>query len=529
MTDSGGDVGEQSIDRTTNGGEPQRGAGGGEAGEAASKAHRQLPSHEAPAHLGTETWDELRSLGRTTLALLQDVDWVQRRVETISFVGSRGFERRVTLDIDGERVRQIVRRSGGDLAAPILLPLTVLNKGLLLDVDVRDAQGKSLTVVTSDMDARAGQAALLACLDTERHSAFDVATLSPAIRKTIYNAVRCFPSDDDRKVLSHPEDATESVASWELAEDLSGDPEDVRRWAEILDQHEDFSSLLVNLTLRFMLMTPLHLADETVIIKYRYQEVQEPSQLRLRERLGFRTFTPMLVAAPVVGTATREHCRLLAPDGMCLDSVYLWDVRGGLGPGERARPAAGNERYQRRMTPERASIYTSGFKDRAQTGAFWLAFALRPKRSGFLVPAQVALFASILLLVAGAVSELLGGRLHRASGDSAAAAVAILLVLPSLVSAYFANQGEHELLSELLRLPRLGVVLASFATLLAGGSLIVGLSGTELISVWLGSAGVSTLVFVQLFVTSLRSGRAVKDVLDVAHATEEQAVLVLSG
>jgi hypothetical protein len=269
-------------------------------------------------------------LGQATLAFIKDITWLDRRVETVRFVDSNTLERHVTLDINCDRVREIVTKAGWEPDKEIPLPLTLLSKGLLLDVDVRSADGAALPISTSDIDARAAQAALLACL---ANSGEDVTAYSRAIWQTILSAVKSFPSEADRFTLQNPSQAADAVEAWELAQDLSGDPGDREVWAALLDHNEEFWSLLVNLTLGFMLMTPVKVSTGTKIIKYRYIERQEPSELRWWERLGFRNYTPLLVQASAVGTARREHLRLEAPDGMCLDSAYLWHVRGGLGPG----------------------------------------------------------------------------------------------------------------------------------------------------------------------------------------------------
>jgi hypothetical protein len=179
------------------------------------------------------------------------------------------------------------------------------------------------------------------------------------------------------------------------------------------------------------------------------------------------------------------------------------------------------------MTPERVAIYTSDFYESARSGSFWLAFTLRPKRSGFLRPAQAAVLTAFLLLLGGALSEALGGRLATAEVGSADAAIAVLLVVPSVISAYLANRGEHELLSELLRLPRLGVALASFTTLLAGGALVIGFSGRVLAWSWFIAAGIGLLVLVQLCVMTWQSGNSERDVIRDSVRTKELRVLVL--
>jgi hypothetical protein len=471
---------------------------------------------------GPGSWTELAALGKLTLSLLQRTDWVARRVETVSFVDNHTLERHVTLDVDSVVLQELVKKAGADETKPVLVPLAILEKGLFLDMDVRDAGGCAIPVATSEDDSRAAQGALLASL---AKGGVDVATLSPAILKTIYTAARCFPDENDRSALLNPSQTTSAINAWTLVTDLSGHADDVVLWNQLLEQHEEFWSLLVNLTLRFMLMTPVKIDDGTTIIKFRYIEHQQASDLRFQDRLGIRSYSAMLVSAPAVAHARREHLHLVAPEGMALDSVYLWDdSQGPLVVGRRAKPGPSNVTYQRRLTPERASIYTSGIAD----GSYVIAFALRPKRNGFLRPSQFTLLASLVLLLVGATMELIGRRLSVSSGSHTEAAVAVLLVLPSLMSAYLANQGEHALLSDLLRLPRTLVALSAYSNIIAAGALVLGVSGTALSMWWFGAAAFTLAVFIQLQVTAGQSFRSTRDVRKKASETQETSVVILN-
>jgi|GEM_PF-5306669 len=465
---------------------------------------------------GPGEWAELETLGRVTLAMLGHGSWLARRVETVSFLDSSRLEHRVTLDLDGRKIREIVRSSGGDPDQPILVPLTILTKGLLLDLDLRAGDGRAMPVAVSDRDARAAQAAILAQLD---EVGVGVGALSKAIRQSIFNAAYKRPSDADQEGLTYATDF--EVEAWSLAQDLSSPEGETARWADLF-KYPEFFDLMVTFTLRFMLMASLTCTDEVQIVKYRYVESQQPSELLLFERLGGEPFSTLL-PAPGVGNAAREHLRIDAPDGMFLESLYLWDVPGLLTPGSRKiRPAQGARRYERRLIPERGVIYTSGLG----RGEYYVALSMRPKVQTFLRPSQLTVLASFVFLVAGALAQTFGRRLSSPSSNTEAA-VALLLVVPSVMSAFLARAGEHQLLSDLLRWPRLAVGASAYISLLAGGAMVVHVAGTPLAIVWYVAAAITGLVLLLLVVVTRASGAAMRDVQRDADKTEFENVVTL--
>ncbi len=84
-------------------------------------------------------------LGGAMFVLLDDPeDWVHRRVETVSFLDGSSVHRRMSVDFDlpGEEARP---RTG-----PPLVPLTLLEKRPLVNLDVRDESGAALAVLNAE-------------------------------------------------------------------------------------------------------------------------------------------------------------------------------------------------------------------------------------------------------------------------------------------------------------------------------------------------------------------------------------------
>ena len=435
-----------------------------------------------PRGVNSGLWAELEQLGNITLALLTDVDWLGRRVETVRFVNANTLERSISLDLDLPRMGQIVAGAGGDTSRPVAVPLTVISKGLLLDLDLRDGAGAALSVLSSEDDARASQAAMLAEL---RRGGTDVSQLSPAILQTIYDAARSFPSEADVQSLRDPAHVVSAIEAWQLAPDLSGAPGEAERWAKLLDTNENFWSWMVNFTQRFMLMTHVDLRNGPQLIKLRYIETQEPSHPGWREKLAIEPFLAWL-EAPAVGMAAREHIHVEAPDGLFFDNdAHLWELRGVIDTAKRAEPATGRATYEKRITPERIAIYTAGLRQ----GAYTVTLTMRPKVAGFLRASSLTVLMTALLLLAGAAAQIWGHRLTPPVGISTEAAVALILVVPSIMSAYLAREGEHDLLSGLVRWPRIAVAATGVSALIAGGALVLQVAGTALVLVWLLAAG----------------------------------------
>ncbi len=121
-------------------------------------------------------------------------------------------------------------------------------------------------------------------------------------------------------------------------------------------------------------------------------------------------------------------------------------------------PQPSGSEFTGRVTPERALVYTSG---RQSSDLHQVIVGIRPTITGFRTPALIGTLLSALVLVGGAVGQWTGNVLGKIVDHSTDPAVAILIVIPSLIAAYVVREGEHEVRSKLLSVPRAVVMLTS--------------------------------------------------------------------
>lgn len=470
---------------------------------------------EAP---GLDDWSTLGPLGRATLAFLRDTRWVSRRVETVRFLNATTLERRITLDLDRAALGTIASTAGLPPDADLCVPLAVLRKGLLLDLDLRTGDDRSAQIVTSDVDSRAAQAAAMAELED---AGVDITTLSKAIRRTIYDAARCTPTMHDVAVLTGAEADDLAVDSWALVGDLSSTEGDQDAWQDLLDSHDRFTELLTNFTLSFMLMTPLARNDLPGLLKFRYIETQEPSAMLLRERLGLGAFQT-LVEAPSVGDAAREHLRIECPAGVAFQSAHLWSLDGSLQAGQHLQAGRSTLTYQKRVGHQRAAVYTSQLPRR---GLYALALEMRANPSGFLRRSQYFVGVTAAMLAAGSVAEFCWKTLKSLS-HAAEPTVALLLLVPTVLLAFVAREGDHQILGDLLRLPRLIIASIGFATLVSAASIVLELNDEALGWIWAASALWCVIVAVWLRIVVWLANRASHRVAETQGVTVEVPVVV---
>lgn len=426
-------------------------------------------------------------------------------------------ERRVSLDLDGDRLISLVESAGGSEIDTILIPIGLLPKGLLLDFDLRDASGSAVSLVTSRVDSQAAQASILALLDELGE---DVHSYDASLLNHIYTIAREHPSEHDIGVLRGRVPSNQ-VCSWTLP-GRQKDSAEYATWKGLFKRNA-FVELLATFTVNFMPMMRFKLSPGTTLVKYRQVERQEPSSASgLRARFSIDPYR-QLIPAPSIGRCSREHFRFDAPEGTFLEE-FFFPERASKAPlvslVSDLRPAGPDEvfSYSSRVTPERGIIYSH---DLSSTGASYVATAsLRPRVAGFLRLSQFTVFASALLLLAGTLSEFVTQTLSSQSTQQDAA-VAILAVVPSVMSAYLAHEGEHELLSELLRAPRWAVAGSAAATIFASGAMVLQLDDPWLRWVWASASAVCFAVLALLVVVARASSIAYAETSLISARTFE--------
>jgi hypothetical protein len=459
-----------------------------------------------------DSWAVLEQPGKAALALHESNQWIARRVEDIRLVDTSQVIRSVTLDIDCGIIRSLFADAGLQVPGTARIPLALLPKTLLLDFDIQDAEGSVLGLITSEQDSTAAQAAMLALL--KRKSKL-VEAFSQDILDNLY-----------RLAIEHPtpEDVGRLVRRgrppiWTLS---PGSSDDQAVWRDLFAIPE-FVELAATFTVGYSPMVDIPLDRDGYVLKYRHLERQiEAEDPSWRTRFALEPFTQLL-DIPSIGRCRREHTRFEVPDGLFLDYMYprADPERESSSEADSSlpqppAPVLEGATIRGRITPERGVMYTRGYTP--QRRPLVIVATLRPRVSGFVRTSQYTVFLSSLLLLLGAAAQFWESRLTRA-GTSAEAAVALLLVVPTVMSAFLVRDDEHELLSFLLRWPRIAVASSAACALLAGGALAIHVSSWRLGVIWAVASGIGWLVFALLRGIARLSKVAMHDTAMLANET----------
>lgn len=425
----------------------------------------------------TDSVADLLEQGRFTHALLREQGWIKRRVESVDLTGSDTIRRRVTFDLDMKLLRKYAADAGlpteaaGTDAPVVYVPLAVLPKTLYLDLDVRDSRDNAVPLLTSDEDSRAAVGAVVAAAEI---AGFNPGFVSDALVEHLFNIARAMPSDADiarmqSAVAAEPD-------AWHFSPEGPGDAQ-VHLWQQLMD-NDDVADVVRDLTTRFMATIEVPLQGSTAVYKLAYTENLRTARRSFRKKLD--GVWQAGIEAPAIGTAGREHFRVSAPTGLTFSQVSLVKIDSPLLPGN-TRTADSSFHYRQRLAPDRAHIYTHGLP----VGNYLVAITMQPPRAGFIRQGRALLFASALLLAAGALVEWLSRRLDTSARE---AAVVLLLVIPSLLLAMLAREGEHQLVSEVLRTPRGILGTGAAINVLAGAFLALGYGQLVLEISWTAAA-----------------------------------------
>ena len=406
-------------------------------------------------------------------------------METIEFGSATHNVRGVTLDIDAAAIRQLLADLGIE-ADGVPFPLTLLSKGLLLDLDVRDRSGNAHPICSSAQDSTAAQLISVAALEA---AGGDVTALTENCLLQIWHIAHDMPTDSQRLSISSycasPTPTRSTMPPYLISRIV--DARDFAGWRSALTapENNEFRRLLSAYSVSFNPRLMLALKSDVAVVKYRSLEVPpQPPVKTIGQALGLQALQT-LIEVPSVGTAQREHFRVQAPDGMfCANLELILPLEYELPPDRADTP-----HYEWRVTHDRAAAYTRGFA----RGRYWLLATLRPSLRGFLRSARLSVLSSLVLLFAGFLAELLSHKLsdYRTASESA---VTILLAIPAVSSAFLARGNEHELLSDYLRVPRLLLASSTSFAIAAGAIVTVHMSHMKIWVSWLALSFLNALV-----------------------------------
>lgn len=432
-----------------------------------------------------------RTVGKYWASLRNSPDWIDRRVETTKLVDESHIDISVSLTIDLANLRQRVEEFKLENKDPAPIPLVALEKELQLALDVRNEDGKPIPVAVSDEDSFFGHAFLLA--EMERF-AVPIDAFSSRVFAQTHSIVRRPDGVDVLLEIINAIQQNDAGSSSELSR-LGMPHSDIPAWNSILDNDAAFT-LLYQMAAGYFLVVKLPLTGETTIIKYRrlasvnlYRSRFGPMPLGLK---------PLSIAlnGNGIGTAQREHTRVIAPEGARI-------VGGELLSGGMTYP------IERRRDSRRIVFYTAGHKPGALN---LLRVDLKPDVGAFFVPAFVC---SLLLTIFAAVAlhlESADDRFSRDLGANVDATVAILVLLPTIFAILLIQRGEHGLVARMHAVPRAILLLAVIFMIVAAGGVAISADHAELMSLFFTATLVATLstlyflsVLISMFVHGIRA------------------------
>ncbi len=438
-----------------------------------------------PIGSGPASSFDARGVGAYFDSLIRDPSWLLRRVETIRILDDARVERSITLDIDVAAARARPGFSRVKDAGYFPIPIAVLTKDLLFELDVRDSAGAALSVAVSDSDSHATHALLIKRLHSTGVSRRAVTS---TLLSELFTLVR-YPGVPKLVGLlrqTFPEDAAASAVGAESGAWV--EPRNLIAWRTALEDAEFFETV-ATFAESYILIAFVPLIGNAQIVKVRHVE---PSLVRVRPfNLAHLGLAPlkMLLEVPGIGTAQREHIRVIAPNGSTVQDVEL--LQDG-------QPLPADD-YAKRVSLERGIVYT---RDLGR-GSYDLSVKLNMRRGGLLLPAAISTAFMLLLLGFGTFLEVEDQRLS--SGDASAdAAVTILALLPTIGSIYFVQPGEHGLVRRILGVPRIAVVASSLATVFVAAGVAASVQPESLLVLMTTALIATSLTFVLLLASLIR-------------------------
>jgi hypothetical protein len=468
-------------------------------------------------------------------------EWVSRRTETFTFTSATTVRRQMAVDFALPRevtadATLDVRPVSAMVAAPgpAYVPLTTLRKASLTAFDLFDEDRRTLPLLTTAENGRIAGDALVA-LAAGLRSKHDLDPFPESVVRALQSVAQ-LPRDHALCLLACLTDGTQGQEARidALMPPTSGmtdasarDDDQVLRartaalsnlennhaevaakvWAVM--KEEPLRALARKLASDFAVLVPLE--DDVYrrrIIKLAYQEpIAHRSDYKkygwwrrarrgCAERLSWspKTFAFSRIAA---GDAEGHHVELVSPADM---EIVRASFSAFVPPGKSARPraltAGAGELPDREVAEalgaELAQVQPAErqvLRKPENTLRAHMNLRLLPPQAYATARVQLSASASGLLNAATFVGVLIVGVLwwgsYRTGTISQAdAAAAILLAAPTLLAAYIARPGEHELVGVVLSGVRLLIAAAGLLMFVAAASLAFGYDACQLHSLW---------------------------------------------
>jgi hypothetical protein len=356
--------------------------------------------------------------------------WTNRRVESVEFLDDQAVRKRISVDLDVPESTPCV-------------PLALLAKEILVDLDTVDETGRPLPVLTRGENTKVAWAALAAAaqkpldeqgLDLDQQLLTDLRAL---VSSDVDEAQEVF----ENLLASHPH-------------------------ADLLHEDASFMRLASQLIHNFLFLVRLDASPrERRILKFSYRAVLEsPGVLSgALASIGFRRVS-LLFDVPALGTSASYHFECEAPEDLEIEEgVLLVDDDEQVITGESS------------IRGSRVHMYLPGtVSPEAEKSA--IIFVQR-SRTGFVrIAALSAIFSSAVLTFFWNHLSTVANQPDRVT--------AILLVIPGLLSLLASRPGEHRLASRFFFGTRVLVAVSGLLAYSAAATLAIALDERELGRLW---------------------------------------------
>lgn len=403
-------------------------------------------------------------------------DWVHRRVESVSFVDATSIRRRVSVDFDVP-TGDLVPKSGRSL-----VPLALLEKRPLIDLDVCDEGGSSLPVLTSPENGFVAWSLLARVAREALTLDFGGAAVPPSILhelRTVAGGSRI----EGREALGALRHGSEP------------------KMRAVLHETDLFMGYATDLATRFLLLVEVEESDQGSrrIFKFAYTEALEPGRNEAKERLVGKlgwAATQFDVLAPAVGEGQSHHFEFTAPPGLEIVDANLF-----IATDDEEEEEEEGRLHEGQVVGPRAHLYAAAEPPEANAiASVWL----RPPKVGLLR----ASLATAAITLGVFIFFSWGDRIQTVGGN---AAIALLLTVPGLIGGFIVRPGEHGLATNLLVGVRATVslsgIVAYAGAILVGG----GIEGAALTIWWKALAVVAGLCLSSLAVAYFAARRRALD------------------
>lgn len=335
--------------------------------------------------------------------------WCHRKVESLNLMEGDRARRRVSLDCTPQDIGWPVydwpkwwahRRD-----AQIAVPLTMMSKGLIRDLDVSDSEGRPISV-----------------LGRSENVAIAELTMWAMVKKSVIPGLE----QEVRAILSDIA-GMESKRAQAKAEGL----------IVMLKLSDSVANRILDFAANFLLVAllPREKANQRQLIKYSYHwERESPGTIRSALRglvagLGFISYKSVMEIA-FAQSARSYHLEVPAPDGLLVTKIRLGKGSDGL------------------LKPSRPSVvgHAQANYSKLDDGTDDAEIFIRLARRSILPPVAGA----ALLVWLGFSWALIAPNALSSMRSSADAATALLLVGPALMIGWLARNGENAITSRLL-------------------------------------------------------------------------------